>query len=96
MSYFNQQQAASNQTFMQLEHEMEAMTDVFNKIISSCHTKCIPTKYSESDLNKAESVCVDRCFSKYMIVQQQIGSKLQELSQNVQEMNAEAAARASQ
>lgn len=36
------------------------ITDVFNRLVSSCHAKCISTRYLEPDLNKGESVCVDR------------------------------------
>jgi len=35
-------------------------------MVDSCFKKCIPSKYLESDLNKGESVCVDRCVAKYM------------------------------
>lgn len=37
------------------------ITDVFNRLVDSCHAKCISTRYAEGDLNKGESVCVDRC-----------------------------------
>jgi len=37
------------------------ITDVFNRLVSSCHAKCIATRYAEPDLNKGESVCIDRC-----------------------------------
>ena len=37
------------------------ITDVFNRLVDSCHAKCISTSYAEGDLNKGESVCVDRC-----------------------------------
>lgn len=37
------------------------VTDTFNKLVSSCHAKCVSTRYAEPDLNKGESVCIDRC-----------------------------------
>jgi import inner membrane translocase subunit TIM10 len=40
--------------------ELEAVSDLFTRIVSSCHAKCISTRYAEADLNKGESVCVDR------------------------------------
>jgi import inner membrane translocase subunit TIM10 len=36
------------------------VTDVFNRLVSSCHAKCISTRYAEPDLNKGESICIDR------------------------------------
>lgn len=41
--------------------ELEAVSDLFTRIVSSCHAKCISTRYAEPELNKGESVCVDRC-----------------------------------
>ena len=43
----------------------------------SCHTKCIGTKYAEPDLNKGESVCVDRCVAKFFEVNKKVGEKMQ-------------------
>lgn len=40
--------------------ELEAVSDLFNRIVSSCHAKCISTRYAEPELNKGEGVCVDR------------------------------------
>lgn len=41
--------------------ELEAVSDLFTRIVSSCHAKCISQRYAEPELNKGESVCVDRC-----------------------------------
>lgn len=43
----------------------------------SCHAKCISTRYAEPDLNKGESVCIDRCVAKFNEVQKKVGEKLQ-------------------
>jgi import inner membrane translocase subunit TIM10 len=43
----------------------------------SCHTKCISQRYAEADLNKGESVCIDRCVAKFSEVQKKVGEKLQ-------------------
>ncbi|KAI8814603.1 mitochondrial import inner membrane translocase subunit Tim10, partial [Cladochytrium replicatum] len=40
--------------------------------LSTCHRKCIPTEYVQGDLNKGESVCVDRCVMKYFAVQTKV------------------------
>ncbi|KAK7694411.1 protein transporter tim10 [Cerrena zonata] len=59
--------------------ELDMITDVFNKLVSSCHTKCIGTRYAEGDLNKGESVCIDRCVSKFFEVNKKVGEKLQSM-----------------
>lgn len=43
----------------------------------SCHSKCIGTRYSEGDLNKGESVCIDRCVAKFFEVNKKVGEKMQ-------------------
>ena len=47
---------------------------------NSCHKKCIPPKYHESDLTKGESVCIDRCVAKYFDIHDKVGKKLTALS----------------
>lgn len=37
----------------------------------------MPKEYREGDLNKGESVCIDRCVAKYMDVNVKIGEKMQ-------------------
>lgn len=46
--------------------------------VASCQKKCVPTDYREADLNKAESVCLDRCMAKFVEVNMQISEKLKE------------------
>ena len=43
--------------------QLDMITDVFNRLVESCHAKCISPRYAEADLNKGESVCVDRYVS---------------------------------
>lgn len=68
--------------------ELEMVTDVFNRIVSSCHTKCIGSRYAEPDLNKGESVCVDRCVAKFFEVNKKIGEKMQSMGAAAQGSNA--------
>jgi import inner membrane translocase subunit TIM10 len=39
--------------------------------------KCVPREYREGELNKGESVCIDRCASKFFDVQMKISELLQ-------------------
>jgi mitochondrial import inner membrane translocase subunit TIM10 len=43
----------------------------------SCAKKCIPPDYRESDLNKGESVCLDRCVAKFFDVNMKVSEKMQ-------------------
>jgi len=43
----------------------------------SCAKKCIPADYREGDLNKGESVCLDRCVSKFFDVNIKVSEKMQ-------------------
>ncbi|KAJ3508305.1 hypothetical protein NLJ89_g5831 [Agrocybe chaxingu] len=57
--------------------ELDTVTDFFNRMVQSCHAKCISSRYAEPDLNKGESVCIDRCVAKFNEVQKKVGEKLQ-------------------
>lgn len=40
--------------------------------LRSCHNKCVSPRYAEPDLNKGESVCIDRCVAKYFEVNKKV------------------------
>lgn len=42
------------------ETELSMISDIFDRLVRSCHTKCISDSYREGELNKGEGVCVDR------------------------------------
>ncbi|CAO1624255.1 unnamed protein product [Jaminaea pallidilutea] len=65
--------------------ELDMMTDTFNRLVSSCHTKCISSRYHEADLNKGESVCVDRCVAKFFAVNQKVGEQMAALGAQQQQ-----------
>lgn len=48
-----------------------------SSLISSCSQKCLSTDYREPDLNKGESVCLDRCVSKFFEVNLKVSEKMQ-------------------
>ncbi len=47
------------------------------RLVRSCTKKCIPPDYRESDLNKGESVCLDRCVAKFFDVNVKVSEKMQ-------------------
>ncbi|KAF9889934.1 protein transporter tim10 [Aspergillus nanangensis] len=59
------------------ETEVEMISDMFNRLTESCTKKCIPTDYREADLNKGESVCLDRCVAKFFDVNIKVSEKMQ-------------------
>ncbi|KAG0261947.1 protein transporter tim10 [Mortierella polycephala] len=73
-------QSVNMQNMAMAEQELEMVSDLFNRIVSSCHEKCIPKTYIEGDLNKGEAVCIDRCVSKFFEVNKSVGTKLQQMS----------------
>ncbi|KAF7437059.1 protein transporter tim10 [Pleurotus ostreatus] len=59
--------------------ELDTVTDFFNRMVSFVFLVCvcISTRYADQDLNKGESVCIDRCVAKFNEVQKKVGEKLQ-------------------
>lgn len=57
---------------------------------AACQHKCVPPKYSDGELSKGESVCIDRCVAKFMDVHDRIGKKLTAMS-NPEQTGAAAA-----
>lgn len=60
--------------------EIEMMADMYNRLTSACHKKCIPPLYGDSEIAKGESVCIDRCVAKFLDIHERIGKKLGQLS----------------
>jgi mitochondrial import inner membrane translocase subunit TIM10 len=50
----------------------------------SCAKKCIPTTYQEGELNKGESVCLDRCAAKFFDVHMKVSDIMQKEMQHRQ------------
>jgi import inner membrane translocase subunit TIM10 len=51
-------------------------------MIQMCTKKCLPTDYREGDLNKGESVCLDRCAAKFFEAHTVVSTALEKESQN--------------
>lgn len=48
-----------------------------HRLVDTCTKKCIPPEYRENDLNKGESVCLDRCVAKFFEVNVKVSEKMQ-------------------
>ncbi|KAH7065263.1 putative mitochondrial intermembrane space translocase subunit Tim10 [Macrophomina phaseolina] len=70
-------QPTSEQKIAAAETEIEMVSDMFNRLVASCTKKCIPTTYREAELDKGESVCLDRCVSKFFDVHTKVSEKMQ-------------------
>lgn len=70
--------AAKMQLVQDLEIEM--MSDMYTRMTSACHKKCVAPKYVEAELGKGESICIDRCVAKYLEIHERVGKKLTEVS----------------
>jgi import inner membrane translocase subunit TIM10 len=51
-------------------------------MIKMCTQKCLPTDYREAELNKGESVCLDRCAAKFFEAHTVVSSQLEKESQS--------------
>jgi len=65
------------------------VTDLFNRMVQACHSKCIGQRYLEGTLNKGESVCIDRCVSKYFAAQETVGKRMQASNENAARAQSE-------
>lgn len=51
------------------------------RLQKNCQAKCIPTNYLEGELNKGESVCLDRCTAKYLDTSMKVSEIMQQQGQ---------------
>ena len=82
--------SAAEQVKLQMMQDLEIdmMSDLYNRMTAACHKKCIPPKYSDSDLGKGEMVCIDRCVAKYLDVHERIGKKLTAMSASDEQLKS--------
>ncbi|KAK4551869.1 protein transporter tim10 [Recurvomyces mirabilis] len=70
-------QPSSAEKIAAAEAEIEMVSNMFNQLVDTCTRKCIPETYREADLNKGESVCLDRCVAKFFEVNVKVSEKMQ-------------------
>ncbi|KAF1851608.1 uncharacterized protein K460DRAFT_324672 [Cucurbitaria berberidis CBS 394.84] len=70
-------QLSSEQKIAQAEAEIDMVSDMYSRLLKSCTAKCIDPAYREADLNKGESVCLDRCVAKFFEVNVKVSEKMQ-------------------
>jgi len=67
--------------YITAQTEMEMYTTLFNKLTTTCFSKCVSRKHKQDDLALGETSCIDRCVAKYMASQQKIGTVLQKANE---------------
>ncbi len=87
MSFFglggsSQPQLSSEQKIKAAENELDMVTTMFNNILDSCYRKCFDKSYDDGALNKNQSLCVDRCVTKYFAANMKVGESMQELGKS--------------
>ncbi|KAK9454786.1 Tim10/DDP family zinc finger-domain-containing protein [Dipodascopsis uninucleata] len=60
-----------------MKGEMLMIQQMKERASDLCFDKCVPTHYSDADLNKGESNCVDRCIGKFFHSIKLIGMEMQ-------------------
>ncbi|KAG2201963.1 hypothetical protein INT47_000502 [Mucor saturninus] len=85
MSYFGggsqQSQTINPQNIALAEQELEMVTDLFNRIVDSCHEKCIKLDNGQGDLSQQDALCIDNCVAKFFETNSKVGEKMQNMSQ---------------
>lgn len=72
----NQRQVDAVEAFKQ---QIEMMDVMYMSLIDQCKTKCFGKEiYTDGELNKGQSVCIDRCVSKYFSMFERINQQLME------------------
>lgn len=59
------------------EAQFTVVSLTFNRLLKTCHEKCIAHEYGESDLNTGEASCIDRCVAKYVKANAEVGQHVQ-------------------
>lgn len=72
-------QLSSDEKIKAAESELDMVTTMFNQLLDSCYRKCFDKGYDSGDLSKNESLCVDRCVSKYFAANVKVGETMQDL-----------------
>ncbi|KAF3764630.1 mitochondrial import inner membrane translocase subunit TIM10 [Cryphonectria parasitica EP155] len=74
---FGRPQPSSAEKIAAVENEMKIVFDMQNRLNKMCQQKCIPSDYREGELNKGESVCLDRCAAKFFDVHMKVSDIMQ-------------------
>ena len=70
---------AQPDTIEAFKQQIEMMDVMYMSLIRQCREKCVTKDpYADGELNKGQSVCLDRCVSKYFSVFERVNQQLME------------------
>eukprot|EP00924_Labyrinthula_sp_SR-Ha-C_P010587 snap_masked-scaffold_61-processed-gene-0.35-mRNA-1 protein AED:0.03 eAED:0.03 QI:0/-1/0/1/-1/1/1/0/96 len=82
-----QQSASQNPQLKAAKLEMQAVTDMYNKMTTLCHERCFATSSdTDAEINVGELTCTDRCVGKYLEAQQKVGEIMKRIQEQQQAM----------
>lgn len=58
------------------EIQFNAISTTFNTVLQTCQKKCIGHEYGEGELNTGEASCLDRCVSKFVKANYDVGQQV--------------------
>lgn len=82
LGFGSQPQISSEQKIAAAEAELDMITTMFNQLLDSCYRKCFDKTYADSSLTTNESLCIDRCVSKYFDANVKVGETMQEVGKS--------------
>ncbi|EPZ36323.1 hypothetical protein ROZALSC1DRAFT_27360 [Rozella allomycis CSF55] len=81
---------AQKKAINEVHQQITAAQAVFDRVFKECHLKCVNSKHpAEEELTKGESVCTDRCVSKYFEAVNKISLVVQNFAEEQQKIMAE-------
>ncbi|KAF3003362.1 hypothetical protein G7054_g7930 [Neopestalotiopsis clavispora] len=78
---FGRPQPTSEEKIGAVEAEMKLLAEMHTRLTRVCAKKCVPNDYREGELNKGESVCLDRCAAKFFDVHMKVSEMMQQQAQ---------------
>lgn len=77
LGFGSQPQISTEQKIAAAEAELDMITTMFNSLLDSCYRKCFDKNYTSEELTQNESLCVDRCVSKYFAANVKVSESMQ-------------------
>lgn len=77
LGFGSQPQLSTEQKISAAEAELDMITTMFNQLLGSCYSKCFDKSYTTQELTQNESLCVDRCVSKYFAANVKVSESMQ-------------------
>lgn len=77
LGFGSQPQISSEQKIAAAEAELDMITTMFNQLLDSCYRKCFDKNITDENLSQNESLCIDRCVTKYFEANVKVSESMQ-------------------